>query len=175
MEGPLPAGLTDTADIQKVLDAVSHQADIAFQMMVGLGECHVEARPVPEEFLSQLWDYTGVVSTEGDLVVTVACGLPLDEAHHLCTHMMGMDTADEELVLGCLQELLNVVLGGAIGPICEIVPVKMGLPRMKRNIVMTLDSSGVEPVICTSLLLHLACQDVHLDLYVSIGGAPGMG
>ncbi len=177
MEGPLPAGLADPSDLQRILDAVTHQADLSFQMMVGLGECHVTVQPVPEGFLSRVWDYTGVVSTEGDLIVLVGCGLPREEAHHLSTHMMGMEIEDDELVLGCLQELLNVVLGGAIGPICEFVPVKMGLPRMNRNIPMAVGSSdgSSAPVICLSVLLHLSRQGVYLDLFVAIGGTPGKG
>jgi hypothetical protein len=170
MVGQLPAGLTDSSDIKKILDAVSHQADMALNMMVGLGETRLEIQLVPPEYLSHPWDYTGVVCTEGDLVVTVGCGLSCDEAHYLSAHMMGMEIADDDLVLGCLQELLNVVLGGAIGPICEIYPVKMGLPRMGRGEPMAVDHHSADPDggTCVTALLHLACSDVHLDLYVSI-------
>jgi hypothetical protein len=177
MVGQLPVELTDSSAIKKILDAISHQADMALNMMVGLGETRLEIQLVPPEYFSHSWDYTGVVCTEGDLVVTVGCGLSRDEAHYLSAHMLGMEIADGELVLGCLQELLNVILGGAIGPICEIYPAKMGLPRMGRGEPMavnhhSMDSDGGN---CVSALLHLASSGVHLDLFVSIKGMPEKG
>ncbi len=173
MESPLPANQADPSDVQKILKALSHQADIALNMMVGLGESRLEIQPVPLDYLNRTWDYTGMVHTVGALKVTVGCGLSLADAQYLSAHMLGMDITDEELVLGCLQELLNVVLGGAIGRICEVSPVRMGLPRMGRASQLR-DGPGPdagEPP-DTSVILHLACSDVHLDLYVSIDGTP---
>ena len=175
MESLLPVSPVDRSMIQKILDAISHQGNIAFNMMVGLGETRLEIQPVPLDYLTREWDYTGTVQTEGDLTVTVGCGLSGMDAHYLSAHMLGMEITDEELVLGCLQELLNVVLGGAIGPICEISPVRMGLPRMGRSIQMRdCPATGAGEPPHTSVLLHLACSDVHLDLYVSILGKPEM-
>jgi len=115
------------------LERVVESADQAFQMLLAGAPKGLETSPVPRGFTERVFDYTGSIGARGDRDVFLSLGLSRPEIELLAATMMGGPVLDESILVGCHQELLNIVLGGTIGALSQLVTLKLGVPEMGRT------------------------------------------
>jgi CheY-like chemotaxis protein len=155
--------LDETNESLQILNEIINSAKQAFNIMTGNLTSFDGYSNVPAEYTSKTWDYAGTISTEGAATVTVSSGLSAEQLGRLGASMMGGEIADEDLLMGCQQELLNVILGGPVGVISKTRPVKLGLPVLNKNC-----SIGIDETAHDAFLIGFSSERLKLELVLTL-------
>lgn len=147
----------------RILNEIISSAKQAFNIMTGDLTAFDGYAGIPSDYSSKTWDYAGTISTEGAAVITVGSGLSSEQLELLGSSMMGSEIADEELLMGCQQELLNVILGGPVGIISKTRPVKLGLPVLKKDCTLQLDDAAND-----AFLIQFSSEHLNLELALTL-------
>ena len=147
----------------QILNEIINSAKQAFNIMTGDLTSFDGYSNVPAEYASKTWDYAGTISTEGAATITVSSGLSAEQLGLLGASMLGDEVADEDLLMGCQQELLNVILGGPVGVISKTRPVKLGLPVLRKNCGIQIDETAKD-----AFLIEFRSEHLRLELVLTL-------
>lgn len=115
-------------------------ADRAFEMLLGEMPTERDSRDLLDPLPPRIYDSLGTIRAEGGRNVSLSLGLDRAALRGLASAMLGgMEVDDESILVGCHQELLNIILGGTIGALSQLSPVKLGLPEMERSAPLVFD------------------------------------
>ncbi|MCA9426267.1 MAG: chemotaxis protein CheX [Candidatus Omnitrophica bacterium] len=154
---------TTDAFIRLAHEMVIESTDQAYQMMLGGMPKELETLPVPDGFQDKVYDFLGTIQATGERSIQLSLGLDEEPLKALCGIMMGAEMDDETILMGCQQELLNIILGGTIGALSQLASLKLQVPRMEKAA-----KHPFSPAKSFAQILSFTSDRVHLEFLLAV-------